>query len=117
MIGEVRFHRGRDAKRFMDAAEIVIGEVNSVGSPEVFTLFREGVREPREAAHGHANREVLALHVAGANLRGIGVTHDWDSLRMRDVGGAVPALAVGIGGVHLDALREVATITERRSNC
>ena len=96
----------------MDAAEIVVGEVKAVRGPQVLPLLAEAVRQPREAAHLHANREVLALHVAGANLRGIGVAHDWDLLRVRHVGRAVPALAFGVLGVDLDELREVATVAQ-----
>ena len=101
----------------MNPAEIVVGEVKAVGSPRIFPLLAEGVRQPRETAHGHADREILAFHVAGANLRGVGVSHDWDLLRVRDIGGAVPALTFGIGvAVDLDDLGEVATVAEGGRN-
>lgn len=45
--------------------------------PQVLPLLRERVRQAREAAHLHPDRIVLALYVAGANLRGIGIAHDW----------------------------------------
>src|ERR1035437_1851262 len=50
--------------------------------------------------------------MAGANLCGIGFPHDWDLLRVRDIGRAVPALAFGVLGVDLDQLGEVATVAE-----
>jgi hypothetical protein len=40
-------HRGRDAKRFVDAAKVVEGEPASDGSPMVFPFLTEGVREAR----------------------------------------------------------------------
>src|ERR1022692_4574170 len=52
-----------------------------------------------------------------ANLCRIGFPHDWDLLRVRDVGRAVPALALGVLRVDLDQLGEVATVAERRGNC
>src|ERR1035441_6195250 len=55
--------------------------------------------------------------MAGANFCGIGVSHDWDSLRVRHVGRAVPALAFGIARVNLDELREVATVGKRGRDC
>src|ERR1035438_8148441 len=50
--------------------------------------------------------------MAGANLRRIGVPHDWDLLRVRHIGRAVPALAFGVLRVDLNELREVATVAE-----
>ena len=54
--------------------------------------------------------------MAGANLRRIGVAHDWDLLRVRHVGRAVPALAFGVLRVGLDELGEVATVAESGRN-
>jgi hypothetical protein len=96
----------------MDTAEIVVGEVQAVRGPEVLPLLRERVRQPREAAHVHPDREVLALHMAGANFRRVGVAHDWDLLRVRYVGGTVPVLAFGIVHVNFDELCEVAAVAQ-----
>ena len=57
----------------MNPAEVVIGEVQAVGSPQVLPLLAEGVREPGEAAHLHADREVLALHNRCADSFGVGL--------------------------------------------
>ena len=38
----------------------------------VLGLLREGIRQPREAAHLHPHREVLPLGVAGADVLRIG---------------------------------------------
>ena len=43
------------------------------GVREVLHLLCEPVGQPREPAHPHPHREVLALDVAGADPRGVGV--------------------------------------------
>lgn len=111
-------HRRGNAECFVNPAEIIIGEVKAVRGPQVVPFLAERVRQPGETAHGHADREVLALHMAGANLRRVRVAHDWDLLRVRDIGRAVPTLAFGIGvGVNLDDLGEVATVAQGGLNC
>lgn len=97
MIRQPRFHKGRNAQRFVNAARIVVGEMNAVRRPEVGPLLAEGVCQSRQAAHAHANGEILALWMAGANFRRVGVPHHGDLLRVRYVGRVVPALALGIG--------------------
>src|ERR1017187_5301994 len=96
----------------MDTAEVVVGEVQAVRGPEVLPLLAERICQPREAAHLHSDGEVLSLYMAGANLRRIGVSHDWDLLRVRHVGRTVPALAFGVLRVNLDELCEVATVAQ-----
>src|ERR1035437_2010315 len=110
------FHRGRDAQRLVNSAEVVVGEVEAVRGPKILPLLRERVRQPREAAHLQTDGEILALDVAGANLRRIGIAHDWDLLRVRDIGRAVPALAFRVLRVDLDQLCEVATVAESGRN-
>ena len=88
-IRNSRFHGRGDAQRLMDPAEVVVGEVQAICRPQVLPLLRERVRQPREAAHLHSDREVLAFHMAGADLRRVGIAHDWDLLRVRDIGRAV----------------------------
>ena len=100
----------------MNPAEVVVGEVQAVRDPKVLPLLGEGIRQPRQASHGHSDREVLAFHVGRANLRRIGFPHDWDLLRMRDIGRAVPALAFRVLRVDLDELREVASVAQRGRN-
>src|ERR1039457_1307287 len=90
--------------------------MQAICRPEILPLLRERIRQPRETAHAHADRQILAVYVAGATLRGIGFPHDWDLLRVRDIGRAVRALAFGILRVDLDELREVATVAQRRSD-
>jgi hypothetical protein len=98
----------------VDAAEVVVVEVRAVRGPQVLLLFAEGIRQPREAAHLHANREVLAFYMAGANLRWIGVSHDL--LRLREVGRTVPELALSFFRVRLDDVGKIAVSTGGRGD-
>ena len=112
MVREARFHGRRDPQSLVNPAEVVVGEVQAVGSPEVLPLFAERVRQPGQAAHGHADCQILPFNVARANQALVGIAHDWDLLRMRDVGRAVPMFFFGLG-VHLGQLGEVATVGKR----
>jgi hypothetical protein len=56
MMCQTRFHRGSDAKRLVDAAEVVMHEVKSDCSFVVLNLFLEGISEASETAHRHAHR-------------------------------------------------------------
>jgi hypothetical protein len=76
-------------------------------------LLAESIRQPRQPPHLHSDREVLAFYVGRADLRGVGIAHDWDLLRIRYVGRAVPVFALGVVNVYLDESREVATVGER----
>ena len=64
MIGNARFHRRRDAKAGMHAAEIVVGEVQRDSGFQVRQFLAEGVCQPRESANRHPHGEVLPLHKA-----------------------------------------------------
>ena len=55
----------------MDAAEIVIGKVHSASKFEIVQFLRIGIRETRETAKGHANREIAALHKTRADVTAI----------------------------------------------
>ncbi len=61
---------------------------------EVLHLLREGVREPREAAHPHPHGEVLALDVAGRDQRLVRLSADDPLVDAGADGGAVTALAL-----------------------
>jgi hypothetical protein len=108
------FHRGRHAELHVNPAEVVPREMQAVCGPEILPLLAEGIRKACQTAHLHSDSQVLPLDVRRANLRGIGITHDWDLLRVDHIGRTVPPLAFGILGVHLDELREVATVAQRR---
>lgn len=60
----------------MDADEVIPDGVERDHVGVVLELLRESVGQPREAAHVHSHREVLALHIARRNVLGIGPTLD-----------------------------------------
>src|ERR1035441_10302038 len=55
-----------------------------------------------EPSHTHAHREVLALHVTGADVLRIGFAHNWHDARSDALRGAVALLFAGILTVQLD---------------
>jgi hypothetical protein len=56
VVRDPRFHGRSDAQGLVRAAEVVIGEVQSVGAPQVVPLLAEGVGKASHAAHLHADR-------------------------------------------------------------
>ena len=62
MIGQARFHRRSNAERFVDTAEVVIGEVQCDGCFKVAQFFAESVRQPRESTDRHPHGEVVAFY-------------------------------------------------------
>jgi len=63
VIGQVRFHRGRDAQAGMNAAEVVIREMQRNRVPEIVPLFTETQREARELPDLSAHGQILAFNV------------------------------------------------------
>ena len=57
MIGDSRFHCRRNAKRLMDAAEIIMHIVNGDRGDMVLNLFRVTVSQASEAAHVHSHED------------------------------------------------------------
>lgn len=55
MIGYLRFHRGRNAQRLVNPAEVVEGVPERHGGPVVFPFLAESVRQPSEPARTHAD--------------------------------------------------------------
>ena len=56
MIRDPGFHRGRHAKTGMYPAEIVVGKMQAVRSPQVFPFLAEAIRQAREPPHRHTHR-------------------------------------------------------------
>ncbi len=68
MVRNAKLHRRRDAQGFVNAAHIVVRNVQGDGSTVVQVGLAEAVRKPREPALRHAQREVLALNVGRADM-------------------------------------------------
>jgi len=71
MIANACFHRGSDAQRLVNAAEIVVHEVERERVLVVFHFLRERIRQPRESPHGHSHRKVLPLDVTCGNVSAV----------------------------------------------
>ena len=63
MIGDPRFHSGRDAKRSVKLAKIVKAEVERNRRAVVVEFVAEAVGQPGQPANLHPHGEVLALHM------------------------------------------------------
>ena len=90
MIGQPRFHRGRNAKRFVDAAEVVVGEVQRDGCFQVCEFLTESVGQARESADRHSHGEVLALYKASRDVVRIGSSVNDLGYDLRDSWWGVP---------------------------
>lgn len=64
MVRDPSFHGGGDAQRLVNAAKIVMHEVQSHGVFEVFNLLAEAFGKAGEATHAYAHSQILALDVA-----------------------------------------------------
>jgi hypothetical protein len=74
-------HGGRDAKTFVDAAKIVVGEMQAERSPQIFPLARKTISQPGESADLHPHGEVLALDNGRADALRIRLAANWYYLR------------------------------------
>jgi hypothetical protein len=68
----------------------------------VLNLLTESIRQPSEARHRHAHREVLAFNVAGRNVLGIGTASDNDFTASDALCWAVGRFAFPIRTIELD---------------
>jgi hypothetical protein len=91
----------------MNAAEIVIGEVQGNRGFQVRQLFAERIREPRKTPHRHPHGQVLPLHVAGRNFVGIGIAASHLGYNLRDPWWGVPRVGVFHVPKQFHKLREV----------
>src|SRR6185312_7785962 len=113
VIRNSRFHRRRNAKCFVNPAEVVIPKPEAERGPVVLPLFAEAVREPSEPADAHSHAEVLAFYVGRADAFRVGVAHNWDHLRTDNFGGGIAGFALNGCTIHLDELGEIHTVAER----
>ena len=76
-----RFHRGSNADRAVNPAEIIIRKVQRKRSQMVFQFLAEAICQSSESANLHTHREVLTFNVRRAYLCRIGLADNWDHLR------------------------------------
>ena len=76
MIADACCHGRCHAQGLLNAAEVLMHEVQRHRVLKVLDLLAEAVGQAGEPAHAHAHGQVLALHVAGGRLVHVGLTHD-----------------------------------------
>jgi hypothetical protein len=84
----------------VDAPEVGV-HVSGDGRRVILEPLAEGVRRPRETAHRHPHRQILALDVAGRDEFRIGRARHYFQLAVDAPGGAVPRLATRLRSVQL----------------
>ena len=88
--------------RTMNAAEVVIGEVQRDGCFQVRQFLAESVRQPREPANRHPHREVLPLHKASRDVLRVRIAAANLGYNLHDWGWGVPRF----GGIVLAEIAE-----------
>ena len=63
MICKASFHSRGDSQCFVDAAEVVVHEVQGHGMTVILNFLAESICQARKTAHSHAHCEVLPLNV------------------------------------------------------
>src|SRR5437016_6267296 len=88
------FHRGCDSETRMNAAEVVIGEMQSDSGFQMRQLFAESICQPRQPAKLHPHGEVLPFHVRRADMVGIGIARADFGYNLHDWAWGVPRISV-----------------------
>ena len=106
-ISDASNHGGRNLQRLIDAAGVLVHEVQRDRVRVVLDLLREGVGQASETPYGHARRQVLALDVGSGDMLGIGIALDplhlgADALRRAALG--LMALPSAVVAAQLDEL-------------
>ena len=80
VIRDSAFHCGSHAQRFMNAAEIVMREVECKSRLQVVPFFRERIRQSSKPTHHHAHCQILPFNIRRVDVLRIGASRD----RLRD---------------------------------
>jgi hypothetical protein len=107
MIGQTRFHRGRNADRLVNAAEIVVYKIERYGVLHVVDLFAESVCKASESAHRHTHSQIAALNETGGDMRRIGIAEHRARFNGQHNWRAISGLILALSAVHFDKLRVV----------
>lgn len=100
----------------MNAAEVVIGKVESNGMAVVLYLLGESIGEPGKPPHRHAHGEVLAFDIGRANVSGIGNTTDRFHIAANASCRTIPRLICFRGTVDFVQLRVIGVSPESLLN-
>jgi len=84
----------------MNAAEIVVREMQSNGGLEVRQLFAEGICEPRKSPHRHSHGQVLPFYKRRTHVVRVGIALSDLGYNPRDAWWGVPR----IGSVKLSVI-------------
>ena len=117
VIRDARFHGRGDADRAMNAAEVVVREIQRKRRPVVLKLLRESVGQASESPNLHPHGEVLTLNVRRANTFRIGGTHNWDHLRAHHFSRAIARFAFRECAVHFYQSREIHAVSKGVALC
>ena len=98
VVGDSGSHSRGNPQRLVDAAEIVIHEVQRNSVAEVFHLFGKSIGQPGEPPHAHAHGEVLALDKARRDVLFVGIAADSAFDGPAALASAVAALLLGAAG-------------------
>ena len=102
VIGQVRFHRRGDPESSMDAAEVVIGEVERDCEPEVFPLLGKAQCKTSQPLDLRPHGQIRSLDVAGRDHGRIGIANHCMLLAADTFRRRVAFLGFGVFGVLLD---------------
>lgn len=117
VIGNARFHCGCDAQGLVNAAEVVIHEMDGCGVFVAFQFLAECVGQARKAAVTHAQREVLPLNVAGGNVQALRLSRDANFARSNTNGRGIARFALcHFVPIEFDQLRKINFRTESAFN-
>jgi hypothetical protein len=103
----------------MNAAEIVIREVQSNSGFQVGQLLAESICQSRKSPHRHSHREVLSFDKRSADLSRIGIAKSDFGYNPRDARRGVPrigSIELPVVAKHLRQLREVHIRSEALRN-
>lgn len=101
VVSDSSFHCRGNAQSLMNAAEVVVHEVERDGRDMVLNLLAECVGQPCETAHLHPHREVLPLDKAGGDVARFRIAGYRDALASDALGGAVLRLCLRIRSVDV----------------
>lgn len=105
MIGESSFHRGSHPKGTQNVTPVVPAEIQRQGRSQVRPPFAERIRQAHQSANFRSHGSVASLDMRGANSLGVRIAPYRFRHSLYNSWWRVP-MFVGIGGVHLDELRE-----------